>query len=133
MGPIAVEAHLAAPPALGVPLAVIITARVDGFAVGRLDLEVRADDATALVIGARSEPFDHSGSQSWVVTVVPMRASGGNLSIVVSGEIEGVAQAQSVVTKVRPAAGEPTVGALAVVPAQVVGENLALLPVEERF
>ena len=133
MGPIAVDVHLAVPPALGVPLTVTITARAEALAVGRLELAVRADESAALLIGAQSAPIDRAGSRSWVVTVVPVRASGGNLSVVVSGEIEGVAQAQSVVTRVRPEGAEPTVRALTVVPAKAGGENLSLLPVEERF
>ena len=130
MGPIAVDVRLAAPPALGVPLTVTVTARAE--AVDHLELEVRADDSAALVIGAQSGPVDRAGARSWVVTVVPMRASGGNLSVVVAGEIDGVAQAQSVTTKVRPAGAVPTVRA-SIAPAEPRGENLSLLPVEERF
>jgi len=132
MGPIAVDVHLSAPATLGVPLAVTITAHADVLALGRLELTVRADDSAALVIGAQSGPLDRAGSRSWVVTVVPMQASGGNLSVVVSGEIEGVAQAQFVVAKIRPAGPESPVRALAIAPAQVGVENLSLLPVEER-
>ncbi len=133
-GPIAIDVRLAAPPVLGVTLTVSITARAQ--AIDRLELEVHADDSAALVIGAPSSPVDGAGSRSWVVTVVPMRTSGGNLSVVVSGEIEGVAQAQSVTTKIRPAGILPTVRALSAAPAapaEAGGENLSLLPVEERF
>ena len=133
LGPIAVTVRLAAPPALGVPLAVTVTARADAAAVDRLALEVRADDSVALVIGAQSAPVDRAGARTWVVTVVPMRMSGGNLSVVVSGEIEDVLQAQSVTTKIRPPGGEPAVRALSIAPAAAGGENLSLLPVEERF
>jgi hypothetical protein len=131
LGPIAVDVRLAAPPALGVPLTVTVTARAE--AVDRLDLEVRTDDSAALVIGGQSGPVDRAGARSWVVTVVPLRASGGNLSVVVAGEIDGVAQAQSVTTKVALAGAVPTVRALSVAPAEAGGENLSLLPVEERF
>ena len=133
LGPIAVTVRLAAPAALGVPLAVTVTARADAAAVDRLALEVRADDSVALVIGAQSAPVDRAGARTWVVTVVPMRVSGGNLSVVVSGEIDGVVQAQSVTTKVRPPGGEPAVRALSIAPAEEGRENLSLLPVEERF
>jgi len=132
-GPIAVDVRLAAPPELGVPLTVTVTARADAAAVDRLVLEARVDDSAALVIGAQSGPVDRAGARSWVVTVVPMRASGGNLSVVVAGEIDGVAQARSVTTEVRPAGATPTVRALSVAPAEAGRENLSLLPVEERF
>ena len=131
LGPIAVDVRLAAPPALGVPLTVTVTARAE--AVDRLELEVRTDDSAALVIGAQSGPLDRAGVRSWVVSVVPVRATGGNLSVVVAGEIDGVAQAQSVTTKVRPAGAVPTVRALSIAPAEAGGEHLSLLPVEERF
>jgi hypothetical protein len=130
-GPIAVDVRLAAVPALGVPLTVTVTARAE--AIDRLELEVHTDDSVALVIGAQSSPVDRAGARSWVVTVVPTRASGGNLSVVVAGEIDGVAQAQSVTTKVRPAGAVPSVRALSIAPAEGGGENLSLLPVEERF
>ena len=131
LGPIAVDVRLATPPALGVPLTVTVTARAE--AIDRLELEVRADDATALAIGTQSGPVDRAGARSWIVIVVPMRASGGNLSVVVAGEIDGVAQAQSVTTRVRPAGGVPAARALSVAPSEATGENLSLLPVEERF
>jgi hypothetical protein len=112
---------------------VTVTARADAAAVDRLELEARADDSAGLVIAAQSGPVDRAGARDWVLTVVPLRASGANLSVVVAGEIDGVAQAQSVTTKVRPAGAVPTVRALSVAPAEVGGENLSLLPVEERF
>jgi hypothetical protein len=128
-GPIAVDVRLAAPPALGSPLTVTVTARADG--IDRLVLEVRADDPAGLAIGAVSAPVDRAGARTWSVIVVPVRSSGANLSIVVAGEIDGVAQAQSVVTPVRPAGAAPPVRAMAVGPSTRDGENLTLLPVEE--
>lgn len=131
LGPIAVDVRLAAPPALGVPLTMTVTARAE--AIDRLDLEVHTDDSAALVIAGQSGPVDRAGARTWVVTVVPLRASGGNVSVVVAGEIDGVAQAQSVTTKVIPAGAVSTVRALSSAPAKAGGENLSLLPVEERF
>lgn len=131
-GPIALDVRLAATPALGVPLTVTVTARADAAAVDRLALEARVDDSAALVIGEQSGPVDRSGARSWVVTVVPMRASGGRLSIVVAGEIDGVVQARAVTTEVRPAGATPAVRALSIAPAEAGRENLSLLPVEER-
>jgi len=131
MGPIAVDVSLAAPPALGVPLTVTVTARAE--AVDRLELEAHADDSSALLIGARSGPVDRAGARIWIVTVVPMRESGADLSVVVAGEIDGVAQAGSVTTAIRPGGAVPTVRALSAAPAEAGGENLSLLPVEERF
>jgi hypothetical protein len=131
LGPIAVDVRLAAPPALGVPLTVTVTARAE--AIDRLDLEVYTDDSAALVIAGQSGPVDRAGARTWVVTVVPLRAWGSNVSVVVAGEIDGVAQAQSVTTKVIPAGAVPAVRALSIAPVEAGGENLSLLPVEERF
>ncbi len=133
LGPIAVDVRLAAPPALGVPLTVTVTARADAAAVDRLALEVRADDSAALVIAAQSGPVDRAGARNWVLTVVPVRASGANLNVVVTGEIDGVAQARSVTTKISPPGAVSAVRAPSVAPTQAGGENLSLLPVEERF
>ncbi|MEO8464082.1 MAG: hypothetical protein ABI640_01970 [Gammaproteobacteria bacterium] len=133
MGPIAIDVHLSAEPMPGVPLAATVTARTDAVAVDRLAIEVRADDSAELAVGAPSGLVERAGSRSWVVTVVPMHASGGNLTVVVFGEIDGVVQAQSVTTKIRSAGAGPTVRALATAPAPAGSENLSLLPVEERF
>lgn len=130
MGPIAVHVRVTAPPSLGVPLSVIVTARAE--TLDRLDLEVRAE-AAALVIADKSAPVDRAGARSWTVTVVPVQAAGGNLSVVVTGEIDGVPQAQSVVTPIRPPGAVPIARALSAGPAAAGGENLSLLPVEERF
>jgi len=93
---------------------------------------VRADDSTALVIAGQSGPVDRAGTRTWVLSVVPLRASGANLSVVVLARSMASAQAQSVTTKVRPAGAVQTVRALSVAPAAAGGENLSLLPVEER-
>jgi len=131
MGPIAVDVRLGARPALGVPLTVTVTARAQ--AIDSLELEVRADDPAALLIGEASGPVDRAGVRTWLVTVVPMRSPGGSLNVVVAGEIDGVAQGQSVTTKVSLTGAAPAVRALSNAPAEAGGEKLSVLPVEERF
>jgi hypothetical protein len=129
-GPIAVDVRLAAPPALGVPFTVIVTARAES--VGRLELEVHTDDPAALAIVAESAPVDGTGVRSWQVTVTPTRASGGNLGVLVTGEIDGVTQARSVVTPIRLAEAAPASHAQSLAAPKAGSENLSLLPVEER-
>ena len=130
-GPIGVDVRIAAPPTLGVPLTVTVTARAQ--AVDGLALEVHADDPAALVIVAQSAPVDRAGSRSWEVTVVALRTSGGNLGVVVAGDIDGVAQAGSVVTPIRLAEAAPALRTRPLAAPQAGRENLSLLPVEERF
>ena len=130
-GPIGVDVRLNAEPVLGVPVTVTITARAE--TISDLTLEARAADPGALAIGAASLPVDRGGARSWSLTVVPLRATGGYLSVVVAGQIDGVAEARSVVIPVRPAGSAPEVRAPAAAPAAGSRENLSVLPVEERF
>jgi hypothetical protein len=67
------------------------------------------------------------GSYVWELTVVPLAAEAGYLSVIVSGASEGVAQASSVTISLRSAAG-PAETALS---AAAEGEALIELPVQE--
>jgi hypothetical protein len=129
-GPIGVDVRIAAPPALGAPLTVTVTARAE--AIEGLALEVHADDPAALAIVAQSAPVDRAGARSWEITVIPMRTAGGNLGVVVAGDIDGVAQAGSVVTPIRLAEATPALRARPLAVPEAGGVNLSLLPVEER-
>ena len=130
-GPIAVDVRLAAPPALGVPVTVTVTAHAE--TIGRLALEVYADDPAALAVVAQSAPVDRAGVRSWEVTVIPTRVSGGTLDVLVAGEIDGVVQARSVVTPIELGGAAPAARPQSLATPAAGGENLSLLPVEERF
>lgn len=123
-GPIAVDYRVAATPAIGVPLAVELTARVADPGA-RLALEAIPSDPGLLhaltpVLVASAE-----GRFEWSVTVVPMAADAGFLNVVVSGEIDGVAQARSVAIRVRGGAARSAPDRA------TLGEALIELPVEE--
>ena len=125
-GPIAVEHRLATQPSVGVPLDVSITARVAGD-VGRLGIEANATAPDAALVTAPTLVAVGEGTYSWRLTVVPLVAEAGYLSVIVSGSIEGVAQARSITISLRSAAaeGDPPAVALA------GGETLIALPVQE--
>ncbi len=63
---------------------------------------------------------------SWQITVVPLAAEAGYLSVIVSGTIDGVDQARSVTISLRSAAP-----ADAPAPVAGGGETLIALPVQE--
>lgn len=125
-GPIVVEHRLAEQPAVGVPLEVVVTARVEGD-IGRLGIEANATAPDAALVTAPLLLTAGEGTYSWRLTVVPLVAEAGYLSVIVSGSIEGVAQARSITISLRSAAGEGAV------PADVAagGETLIALPVQE--
>lgn len=124
-GPIVVEHRLAAEPALGVPLTIAVTARVEGD-VGRLSIEATATAPRALVVSPPVLVAAGDGVYSWEVSVVPVAAEAGYLSVIVSGSIDGVAQARSVTIALGNAAPAE---ASAVTVAE--GETLIALPVQE--
>jgi hypothetical protein len=124
-GPIVVEHHLATEPAVGVPLKIVVTARVEGD-IGRLSIEATATAPRAALVSQPLLTAVADGVYSWEVTVVPLVADAGYLSVIVSGSIDGVAQARSLTIALRSAA--------AVDPAAVTvfeGETLIALPVQE--
>ena len=125
-GPIMVEHRLTAEPAVGVPLKVAITARVEGD-VGRLSIEATATEPRAALVSTPLLVAVAGGVYSWEITVVPLVAEASYLSVIVSGLIDGVAQARSVTIALRstaaPQAARVTIGD---------NERLIALPVEER-
>jgi len=124
-GPIVVEHRFAAEPAVGVPLKIAVTARVEGD-VGRLSIEANATEPRAVLVSPPVLVAVGGGVYSWEVTVVPLAADAGYLSVIVSGSIDGVAQARSVTIAVRSA-----VPAEAAAVTIADGETLIALPVQE--
>jgi hypothetical protein len=124
-GPIAVEHKLAAPPAVGVPVAATITARVEPGA-GELVLEVSASQPGAVLLTAPVLVASGPGLRTWQVTVVPLTVDAGYLNALVTAEIDGIPQARTVAIALRSAApAEPAAEPSA------EGETLIALPVEE--
>jgi len=124
-GPIMVEHRLAAEPAVGVALKIAITARVEGD-VGRLSIEATATEPRAALVAPPLLVAVAAGVYSWEITVVPLVAEASYLSVIVSGLIDGVAQARSVTIALRssavPQAARATIAE---------DERLIALPVEE--
>jgi hypothetical protein len=124
-GPIGVEYRVAAQPAVGVPLEIAVTARVQAE-VGRVTIEAAASSTRAVLVTTPALVSSGAGVYSWTITVVPLVAEAGYLSVIVAGEVDGVAQARSVTVPLR-AAGAPSSA-----PAPAAnGEALIALPVQE--
>ncbi|HUQ52744.1 MAG TPA: hypothetical protein VM692_11025, partial [Gammaproteobacteria bacterium] len=123
-GPIVVEHRLLARPAVGVPLRIAVTARVEGD-VGRLSIEANATSPSSVVVSPAVPVASTDGVYAWEITVVPLTPDAGYLSVIVSGSIDGVAQARSVTVALRSAV--PTEPAAVTV---VEGETLIALPVQ---
>ena len=51
------------------------------------------------------------GVYAWTITVVPLTAEAGYLTVIVSGDIDGVAQARSVTVSLRSTAAPSRTGA----------------------
>ena len=124
-GPIAVEHRLAARPAVGVPVKIAVTARVEGD-VGRLSIEATATVPRAVLVSPPLLVAAGAGVYSWEITVVPLAADAGYLSVIVAGSIDGVAQARSVTIALHGA-----VAAEALPVTVDEGETLIALPVQE--
>jgi hypothetical protein len=124
-GPIAVEHRLTAEPRVGVALTIAITARVAGE-VGRLSIEAAPTAPRAAVVSPPVLMAVEGDAYSWEITVVPLLADAGYLSVIVSGSIDGVEQARSVTIPLRS-----TVPAEAPAGKVAEGEALIALPVQE--
>ena len=123
-GPIAVEHRFGAGLAVGTAVTLTITARVEPGA-GELALETTATDPKAVVLSVPALVASGAGRYSWQLTVVPLVVDAGYLTVVVSGEIDGVAQARTVSIALR--SEEPP--AVAAPPSK--NETLIALPVQE--
>lgn len=125
-GAITVEYRLAAQPAVGVPLTVMITARVESE-IGTLGIEANGTSPRSVLVTTPQPAAAAAGTYVWEITVVPLTAEAGYLNVIVSGTSEGVAQASSVTISLRSAAA-PGEAALS---APADGEALIALPVQE--
>ena len=125
-GPIAVEYRLAAPPAVGVPLEIAVTARVQA-AASSLAIEANASAPRAVLVTAPQLDAAGDGVYSWTITVVPLAAEAGYLSVIVAGDVDGMAQARSVTVSLRSSAGTGPAAAAGA----ARGEALIALPVQE--
>lgn len=123
-GPIAVEYRLGEAPELGVPLAITVRARAAGAAA--LAIEATAADPGALQVSAPVLAGSEDGQFEWTLSVVPLAADAGFVNVLVTGTIDGVAQARSVAIPVRLAAAP-----VGPAPAEESGGDLILLPAEE--
>jgi hypothetical protein len=125
-GPIAVEYRLASTAAVGMPLEIYVTARVQA-AASSLAIEANASARRAVLVTAPRLDAAGDGVYSWTITIVPLAAEAGYLSVIVAGNVDGVAQARSVTVPLRSSAGTtptPATGA-------AHGEALIALPVQE--
>ena len=124
-GPIAVEHRLPAEPSAGVPLEIAITARVEAE-VGAVTIEANPSAPSAVLVAAPQLVSAADNEYSWTITVVPLTAEAGYLTVIVAGHVDGVAQARSVTVSLRSAAV-----AEAAVEASAGPESLIALPVQE--
>lgn len=124
-GPIAVDYRLTAVPAVGVPLTIAITARADGETAG-LRLETSASEPRDVLLAVPTVVAARDGAHAWELTVVPLAADAGYLTVVVTGEIDGVSQSRAVTIALRGSEAPP-----AAVAGQSAGETLIALPVVE--
>jgi hypothetical protein len=123
-GPIAVEFRLGGTPVVGVPLTIAVTARVAGGAA--LAIEATPTDTRALQVSDPVLVGSEEGRFEWTLSVVPLAADAGFVNVLVTGTIDGVAQARSVAIPLRVAAATASQE-----PPAEGGENLIALPAEE--
>jgi hypothetical protein len=126
-GPIAVEYRLAEQPVVGVALAIDVTARVQA-AAGSLAIEANPSAPRSVLVTPPTLVKAGDGVYSWRITVVPLTAEAGYLSVIVEGVVDGVAQARSVTIPLRSRAPAAASAPAAAAPA---AETLIALPVEE--
>ena len=125
-GPIAVEHRVPAEPAVGIPLAIAVTARVEAE-VGALRIEASASSPRAALVTPPLLTSVSDGVYAWTLTVVPLTTDAGYLSVIVSGNIDGVAQASSVTISLRSTPARD----VRPIAAAIEGESLIALPVQE--
>jgi len=129
-GPIAVEYRLAAQPAAGNPLEIAVSAHVEA-GVRNVTIEADPSAPRAVLVTPPELVAAADGAYSWRITVVPLVAEAGYLTVVVSGEADGLTQARSVTVSLASAPQPGAAPAAAPPAAPVEGEALIALPVEE--
>jgi hypothetical protein len=125
-GPIAVEYRLAQEPALGVPLEIAVTARVEADVTG-VTIEANASSPSGVIVAAPVLVTASDGVFTFRITVVPLAADAGYLSVIVAGQVDGLHQARSVTVPLRgtnPVVAVPDA-------ADDGGERVIALPAQE--
>jgi hypothetical protein len=125
-GPIAVDYQVAAGRVVGTPLEITINARVEA-GVSNVAIEANASAPSAVLVAQPEIGTRGDKLYSWTITVVPLAANAGYLTVVVSGEADGLLQARSLTVPLGSAA--PQGVAPESQPAE--GEILIALPVQE--
>jgi hypothetical protein len=124
-GPIAVEYHVGTTPSVGVPLEIDVKARVEPDVKG-LTIDANASAPHAVLVTPPVVVTAGDGVYAWKITVVPLAAEAGYLSVIVAGRVDGVAQARGVTVSLRSVAAGP-----APAPEAAGPEALITLPVQE--
>jgi hypothetical protein len=124
--PIAATYRLSAPPAIGLPLRVIVTARADS-SLGALSIEVSTADGASLSSPPRVLAGAAPDEYAWEISVAPLSSPAGRLNVLVKGNDAAGPQARSVSVLLRAAPRAPA----AQVRVAPNGERLIALPVEE--
>jgi hypothetical protein len=124
-GPIAVEYRLQEP-ALGVPLEIAVTARVEADVNG-VTIEANASSPSSVIVAAPVLVSASDGVYTFRITVVPLAADAGYLSVIVAGQVDGLHQARSVTIPLR---GTSSVGAVPEA-ADDGAERVIALPAQE--
>ena len=125
-GPIALEYRVAVAPTVGAPLEIDVSARVEPGVKG-LTIEANASAPHAVLVTPPTVVTAGDGVYAWKLTIVPLAAEAGYLSLIVAGRVDGVAQARGVTVPLRSVAGGPAPAAKAAGP-----EALIALPVQEN-
>jgi hypothetical protein len=123
--PISARYRLSAPPALGVPLVVTVTAHADA-SLGDLSIEVRAAGGASVPSPPRPVAAAQPGEYAWEIVVAPLSSPAGRLNVLVTGEGAAGARARSLSVPLRTGASPQS--AVRVAPN---GERLIALPAEE--
>ncbi len=101
--PISARYRLSAPPAIGVPLVVTVTAYADA-SLGNLSIEVRAADGASVPSPPRPVAAARPGEYAWEISVAPLSSPAGRLNVLVTGEGAAGPQARSLSVPLRTGA-----------------------------
>jgi hypothetical protein len=123
--PISAEYRFSAPPAIGMPLVVTVTARA-GASLGDLSIEARGADGASVPSPPRRVAAATLGEFAWEILVAPLSAPAGRLNVLVRGGGAAGPQARSFSVPLRTAVRLQSPVRLA-----PDGERLSALPAEE--
>ena len=126
-GPIAVEYRLGTTPVVGAPLEIAITAQVDE-GVENISIETNASSPQAVLLTQPEVVAKAAdGVYSWNITVVPLTLEAGYLTVVISGEVDGLNQGRSVTVPLSSATRANAEHGSS----RAAGDELIALPVQE--